>query len=230
MRAVGLRCEHRHDTPCVDDPAPRLSWSLESTEPGQRQTAYRICVAADDQELWDSGRIASANTIDVAYAGKPLPDAAELTWAVQVWDKDEQASELSEPARFRTGPSEWSAVWIGRDPLYDPGMPVPGTEEDLDESDYMMIRLSPCPVLRRSFAVASPIRRATVYATARGVLDLELNGARIGDAVLAPGWTDYRERIEYTAHDVTDLVRTGENVIGATIGDGWYAGFVGMDS
>ena len=54
-------------------------------------------------------------------------------------------SEWSEPARFRTGPSEWTGVWIGRDPLHDPGMPVPGTEEDLDESDYMMIRLSPCP-------------------------------------------------------------------------------------
>ena len=109
MRAVGLRCEHRHDIPCVDDPAPRLSWSLEATEPGRRQTAYRIRVTAMAQ-LWDSGRIASADTLDIAYAGKPLPSAAELTWAVQVWDEADGVSEWSEPARFRTGPSEWTAA------------------------------------------------------------------------------------------------------------------------
>ncbi len=143
---------------------------------------------------------------------------------------EDRVSEWSEPARFRTGPSEWTGVWIGRDPLHDPAMPVPGTEEDLDESDYMMIRLSPCPHLRRTFEVASPVRRATLYATARGVLELELNGTRVGDAVLAPGWTDFHERIEYAAHDVTELLRTGENVLGAIVGDGWYAGFVGMDS
>jgi alpha-L-rhamnosidase len=72
--------------------------------------------------------------------------------------------------------------------------------------------------------------RATLYATARGVVELELNGRRVGDAVLAPGWTDYRRRIEYAAHDVTALLRGGDNVVAATLGDGWYAGFVGFDA
>ena len=74
------------------------------------------------------------------------------------------------------------------------------------------------------------MRRATLYATARGVVELELNGTRVGDAVLAPGWTDYRARIEYAAHDVTALLRDGENALGAILGDGWYAGFVGFDA
>ena len=68
-----------------------------------------------------------------------------------------------------------------------------------------------------------------LYATARGLVELHLNGARVGDAVLAPGWTDYRKRIEYAAHDVTDLLADGANVLAAILGDGWYAGFVGFD-
>src|SRR3954470_2518659 len=161
MQAVDLRCEHRQDIPCIDDPAPRLSWALQD---GQRQTAYRIRVG----DLWDSGRVESANTIDIPYAGPPLEPASEFTWTVEVWEDD--ASSLSEPARFRTGPAEWTARWIRRDRTNDPAVPVPGTDEELDESDAMMRRLSPCPYLRRAFTVATEVRRATLYATARGVL------------------------------------------------------------
>jgi alpha-L-rhamnosidase len=222
MRAVDLRCEHRQDTPCIDDPAPRLSWALED---GQRQTAYRIVVDG----LWDSGRVESADSIDVAYGGPSLPPASELSWTVEVWEGD--ASAVSEPARFRTGPGEWTARWVRRDRTYDPAVPVPGTDEELDESDMMMRRLSPSPYLRRDFSVDRDVRRATLYATARGVVELAVNGSRVGDAVLAPGWTDYRERIEYAAHDVTSLVHTGaENELSAILADGWYAGFVGFDA
>ncbi len=95
--------------------------------------------------------------------------------------------------------------------------------------DKLLRRLLSCPYLRRPFALTGAVRRATLYATARGVLEMELNGTRVGDAVLAPGWTDYRTRIEYAAHDVSALLRDGENVLGAILGPGWYAGFVGMN-
>src|SRR4051812_49050899 len=126
MRATGLRCEHRHDTPCIDHPQPRLSWHLQD---GERQTAYRIRV----HELWDSGRIDSDTTIDVPYGGPALAPASEFTWTVEVWDGD--TSSISEPARFRTGLSEWTARWIRRDRLHDPAVPVPGTDDELDETD-----------------------------------------------------------------------------------------------
>jgi alpha-L-rhamnosidase len=222
MRALWLRCEHREDIPCVDDPAPRLAWALED---GERQSAYRIRVDG----RWDSGWVESART-EVPYAGPPLPAGAELEWTVQVRDEVGEEGPVSEPARFRTALAAWTASWIARDRVTDPPMPVPGTDEDLDESDPMMIKLDPCPFLRRRFALRAPVRRATLYATARGVLELRLNGSRVGDAVLAPGWTDYRERIEYAAHDVTELLREGENALGAILGDGWYAGFVGFDA
>ena len=70
--------------------------------------------------------------------------------------------------------------------------------------------------------------RARVYAAAQGVYELQLNGERVGDHELAPGWTDYRKRIQYQTYDVTDLVRRGDNALGAELADGWYAGRVAM--
>jgi alpha-L-rhamnosidase len=226
MRATALRCEHREDTPCVDDPAPRLGWVPAG---GERQTAYRIEVRHRGEILWDTGRVASARTHDVEYAGAPLPPASELEWRVQLWDERGEPGPWSEPARFRTGLSQWTAQWIRRDRVDDPAVPVPGEELEPDDGDPLLRRLPPCPYLRRAFAVSAAVARATLYATARGVLELELNGHRVGDAVLAPGWTDYAQRIEYAAHDVTALVREGENVLGAILGDGWYAGMIGFD-
>src|SRR3954464_12350764 len=166
MRAIGLRCEHREDIPCVDHPQPRLSWRLED---GVRQTAYRVRVGG----VGDSGRTEAAETIDVPYGGPALPPASEFTWTVEVWEGD--TSSVSEPARFRTGLSHWTARWIRRDRLYDPAVPVPGTDDELDETDMMMRRLRPSPHLRRAFEASAPVRRATLYATARGVLELALN-------------------------------------------------------
>jgi alpha-L-rhamnosidase len=234
MIAVGLRCEHREDVPCVDVPAPRLTWALEG---GERQSAYRILVAeceadlaAERGTLWDSGQVASNATVDVAYAGRPLPPAAACAWTVRTWDETGAPGDWSAPATFRTGPAAWSAQWIARDRTHDPGVPVPGSEPDRDEYDDMLGKLPPCPYVRRAFALPAGVRRATLYATARGLVELELNGARVGDGVLRPGWTDYRRRIEYAAHDVTGLLREGENVLGAILGDGWYAGCVGFDA
>jgi alpha-L-rhamnosidase len=228
MRPIDLRCEHRRDVPCVDDPAPRLSWTLESSERGKRQTAYRIIVSQGDAPLWDSGRVESSDTVDIVYAGRALPPASDCSWTVQVWDEAGDASPWSEPACFRTALPEWRARWISRDDVDDPGVPVPAAESER-AGDVMLARCRPAPFLRREFAVEGPVRRAMLYATARGLVELQLNGARVGDAVLAPGWTDYRKRIEYAAHDVTESLADGTNVLSAILGDGWYSGFVGVD-
>ena len=96
MRAVGLRCEHREDIPCVDHPRPRLSWRLED---GVRQTAYRIRVG----ELWDSGRVESSETLDVPYGGPPLPPACEFAWTVEVWEGSESVGQRAGPLPHRAG-------------------------------------------------------------------------------------------------------------------------------
>ena len=235
MHPIDLRCEHRRDVPCVDELAPRLSWTLESAERDKRQTAYRILVTTDPQALrpgepalWDSGRVESSCSVDVAYAGRALPPASDCWWVVRVWDETGEPSRWSEPASFRTGLREWRALWISRDDRDDPGVPVPESASERAD-DPMLARCRPAPFLRRSFSTRGPVRRAVLYATARGLVELQVNGARVGDAVLAPGWTDYRKRIEYAAHDVTPLLADGPNVVSAILGDGWYAGFVGFD-
>jgi alpha-L-rhamnosidase len=235
MQPVDLRCEHRRDVPCLDEAAPRLSWALESTGRAKRQDAYRILVSLDVDELrggrgslWDSARVESSLSVDVVYAGRAIPPAAECWWSVMVWDESGEASPWSAPARFWTGLRTWRAEWIAPDATGDPGVPVPGSEPEL-ASDTMLRRCRPAAQLRRSFAVQGAVRRAMLYTTARGVVEMHLNGARVGDAVLTPGWTDYRKRIEYAACDVTDLMRDGDNVLGAILGDGWYCGFIGMN-
>lgn len=87
---------------------------------------------------------------------------------------------------------------------------------------------SPAPMLRKTFNLPAPVTRATLTATALGLYEISLNGQRIGKNLLAPEWTDYHTRIQYQTYDVTSDLREGENAVGAILGEGWYAGRVGL--
>ena len=120
-----LRCEYLKDPLGVDAAAPRLSWIIESPQRGQRQTAYQVLVASspaaldrDQGDLWDSGKVASDETAQVVYAGKPLASRQVCYWKVRAWDRDGQPSDWSKPARWEMGllkPADWSAQWIEAD-------------------------------------------------------------------------------------------------------------------
>ena len=119
-----LRCESLENPLGIDVTQPRLSWQLNSTERGQKQTAYQILVASSEKnlakgkgDLWDSGKILSDQSIQVDYAGKPLESRAQCFWKVRVWDKDGKMSE-SKPALWTMGllrAEDWNAKWIGLD-------------------------------------------------------------------------------------------------------------------
>src|SRR5262249_43210132 len=142
-------------------------------------------------------------------------------WCVEVWDET-GASVRSESSLWTMGlleKKDWSAKWITTDPeiirrnagaitptLIDPGTPG---------------------LFRRAFDVPASVRRATLYATARGLFELRANGQRIGDDFFAPEWTDYDKRIQYRTYDVSQLIARGPNVLAATLGDGWWSGYVG---
>ena len=148
---------------------------------------------------------------------------------MRVWDGDDRASPYSAPAWWEMGllrPDDWCGAWIGLDRIADdPGVLVPADEE----REIMAVDLEPSPYLRMTFTVARSIRQARLYVTARGLYEARLNGERVGDAVLAPGWTDYHKRIQYQSYEVTGLVRQGDNALGAILGPGWYSGYVGFD-
>lgn len=235
LRPAQLRCEYLTNPLGIDVLQPRLSWIVESEERGQRQTAYQILVASDRQQLdanhgdlWDSGKVDSSQTAHVVYAGAQLHASMRCWWKVRVWDSQGIASAYTQASWWEMGllqPDDWQASWIGLDrprafqtPLIGQPGAAPWSESDLIPASY----------LRRSLHLERPIRRARLYATARGVYQLSINGRRVGDQLLAPGWTEYDTRIQYQSYDVTDLLQTGDNALGAILGSGWYCGYVGF--
>ncbi len=214
-----LRCEYRTDPLGIDTALPRLSWELESEGRGQKQTAYRILVADSTQilslnqgNLWDSGRVESNETLHHVYQGTALTSRQRCTWKVRVWDQDRVPSDWSRPAHWEVGllfPKDWQGRWISD------GQPLP----EKDEAFYLE---DPAPLFRKAFHVEKKITRARLYITGLGYYEVRLNGTRVGDLVLDPGWTDYNDRIYYSTYDVSGLLKEGENALGVMLGNGWY--------
>jgi alpha-L-rhamnosidase len=220
-----LRCEYLTNPVGIDQATPRLSWEMVDSRRGALQSAYQVLVAdgpahlaSDDGDLWDSGKVVSDQSIQVAYAGRPLQSTMRVCWKVRVWDRADQPSPWSRPAYWSMAlldpQAEWVAKWIGAAPLpAADGQPAP----------------LPATMLRTTFNVSNgPVRQAVVYVTALGLYELHINGQRVGNHLLAPEWTDYHQRLQYQMYDVSPLLRQGTNVIGAILGDGWYAGRIGL--
>lgn len=220
VRPCNLRCEHLSTAYGLNTSAPRFSWALEGD--GQRQAAYQLLLHDNVDIVWDSGKMDSGETQLILYAGPALAADRVLDWTVTTWSETGEAV-TSEPARIFTGlPHEdWQAEWIARYFVLPAGREVPS--DNLYDNRW---QARPADYVRRSFSTTTPVR-ATLYVTALGLYEAYLNGQRIGDHVMAPGWTDYHTRVEYQVHDVTHLLRPGDNVIGAILGEGWYSGRVG---
>jgi len=234
---VNLRCEYLANPLGIDVCKPRLSWKLTSTQRGQRQTAYRLLVATSPDtldknvgDIWDSRKVESGQSIQIVYKGKQLTSRMRCFWKVKVWDKDGKPSPWSGSALWSMGllgQKDWQAKWIGYDALPRPEdiatLPVPGAKGKGREKRYL-----PSPHLRKEFAVSGKLKRAMLYVTAQGHVEMHVNGKRVGDEYFTPGWTDYRKRIYYRAYDVTSLLIDGDNAIGAILGDGWFRGNISV--
>ncbi|HEX3628774.1 MAG TPA: family 78 glycoside hydrolase catalytic domain [Verrucomicrobiae bacterium] len=223
-----LRCEYLVAPTGIDECEPRLSWAIASRRRGARQTAFRLRVAgtlekiaAGVPDFWDSGRIESSQTTHVVYAGKPLCSRDICHWQVEVWDEAGNYA-ISAPSHWSMGlleKSDWMAKWIAADPeiirrdtvAIAPSLTEPGTPA----------------LFRREFEVPGAIKRATLYTSARGLFELRANGKRVSADVFAPEWTDYHQRIHYRTYDITTMLVPGRNALAATLGDGWWSGYVG---
>ncbi|HLK15896.1 MAG TPA: family 78 glycoside hydrolase catalytic domain [Fimbriimonadaceae bacterium] len=220
MTADDLRCEYRSEPLGIDAAHPRLSWVLRCSpeQRGQEQTAYRILVASSASllnrnrgDLWDSGAVSSRDQNNVGYAGTPLRSGQTCYWKVRVWSGDEKPT-WSRPARWEMGllrPSDWLAQWI------DDGRRSPATDEGFYADD-------PAPLFRKEFTARAPISRARLYITGLGYYEASLNGKRVGDHVLDPGWTKFDRRTLYSVYDVTRALGRGKNCLGVMLGNGWY--------
>lgn len=190
------------------DPTPTFSWKLPND--AKRQTAYRLETIADGVK-WDSGWIETDQSSLLPYSGPPFDSRQQVAWRVQYRDETGQARDWSAPAHFELGllsAAEWNAKWIR------PSTP----------SDPMQ---EPVAWLRRKFAVNGDVTQARLYVTARGLFELELNGSRVSSDHFANGWTSYNKRLDTLTYDVTSQLQSGENVLQAMLGKGWYAGKIG---
>ncbi len=295
-----LRCEYLKDPLGIDSVQPRLSWIITSNHRGEMQSAYHILVASspkllksDRGDLWDSGKVASPDSTQIVYSGKPLSSRQACYWKARVWDQSGSSSHWSKPALWEMGllqSSDWSAQWItseslaamtGRELVIQKAVysstggamhadvtatlakhiegnrlvlladnralgadPAPNQKKTL-EVDYAvggqtrrkeineneLLSLpddaDQVPCFRKTFDLSRRIKSATLYVTALGLYEMHINGAKVGDIILAPDWTDYRKRIRYQTYDVTGMLKIGPNALGAMLGDGWYSGHIG---
>ncbi len=222
LAPVDLRCESLYAPLGIDVRQPRLSWRLLAGEVearSQAQSAYQVLVAADEAslgndrgELWDSGKVVSTDQLHVVYEGRPAVSAERCYWKVRVWDADDRPTPYSEASWWEMGllsPADWTGRWL------DDGRPLPQRDEDFYGDD-------PAPMFRRDFTVREGVRRARLYAAGLGYYELRLNGEKVSDHLLDPAWTSFGERVPYTTHDVTALLREGSNVLGSMLGNGWF--------
>jgi alpha-L-rhamnosidase len=357
----------------VDAPRPAFGWQDSAMQVQQRQGAYEIAVsstAANNADVWGSGRVASQQSVDVVYGGPALASLQRYFWRVRVWDSQGRASAWSATQSFETGltsPStQWQGDFIGQSAAapdlsgaswiwYPEGNPLAGvpaavryfrrvvnlasaptqatlvltgddtadvwvngaqvsssprvadswkqavavnlagrlhagdntiaisSENTTQSAAGMIAKLTvqggptvntdaawkasqtgpsgwqqpgfndsawvaaqalttygsgpwganvtvpkPGPLVRKSFTVSKPVASARLLTTALGLQETRLNGTRVGNDVLSPGWTDYNKRLQYKVYDVTGQLRSGENVLGALLGNGWFSGNVGF--
>ncbi len=219
MNVEHLRCEYQVDPIGIDEVHPRLSWRLTSSSRGAKQTAYQILVAstldrlkAGKGDLWDSGKVASDASIQIAYVGKTLISRQRCFWKVQVWDGIGESGRWSPDGMWTMGllsKADWHGSWIKQ-------RSKPVTFEDDQFGDI------PAPLFCRQFRIEKPVASAILTMAGLGYFEPHLNGVKVGDHQLDPGWTDFAKRISYQTFDVTKQLKPGENVVGAMLGNGFY--------
>lgn len=245
-----LKIEHLCENILIDVPqtgkdTPRFSW-INTPAPGamgERQTAYRICVAKSWKSLlngkpdvWDSKKVKSDASYLVDYQGAPLEEATDYYWRVMVWNAKGKASAWSDPQKFTTGLTAkgWKAQWIGAPWFTEEGQLDQKTQQCRPDFPAM-------PYLRKSFSINRKIASAKAYVTGLGCFEFFINGKKVGDDLLVPNFTNYTSRpdmvhnpgisvdekssgfrVAYLQYDITSLLRNGANAAGAMLGTSYY--------
>ncbi|HKO81663.1 MAG TPA: family 78 glycoside hydrolase catalytic domain, partial [Chitinophagaceae bacterium] len=231
LTIVNLRCEYKQNPIGVDRTIPRLSWELQSKQQNVLQTAFRILVADDPSllqantgNIWDSKKISSTASIHVGYNGKALQSAKKYFWKVMVWDNKGNVSSWSDNASWQMGllsAKDWGgAKWIAYEEINDTAIIVPHIHGNGKKS--LGARRNVLPLLRKNFSISKKIKNATAFICGLGHFEMSINGEKIGDHYLDPGWTNYNKHALYVSFDITDKIKQGNNAIGVMLGNGFY--------
>lgn len=212
-----LRCEMLQNPAGIDVLEPRFSWELNGAQRGLKQTAYQLLVATSsekltekDADIWNSGKISSANSIYNAYAGPALKSKSQYYWKVRLTtNKGETA--WSNTASWSMGLlnyKDWEGRWIGFDRFFS---------WDNEKEGRLSARY-----FRKEFSTEKTVASATAYIMGMGLYELYVDGQKIGDQVLAPVPTDYTKNIKYNTLDITAQLKQGKHAIGVVLGNGRF--------
>lgn len=231
LKVLNLQCEYKTNPLGIESLKPKLSWQMQSDARNTMQTAYRVLVAGDAAKLksniadiWDSGKVPSGASLQVSCNGKPMQAAKTYYWKVMVWDNHGKASAWSNTASWQMGlltKADWhGADWIAYDKLPDSSAIVPfyhgkGPKKLGAANDVL-------PLIRKAFNVEQKLKKATLFLCGLGHFELSLNGKKVGDHFLDPGWTKYDKQALYVPFDVTSQLLAGKNTIGVMLGNGFY--------
>ena len=211
MQIVDLCVEYQKNPIGLDTAKPRFSWKMASDRTDTMQTDFQIQVISEGLMVWDSGRQASGQSVLVEYAGPSLQ--AERIYEYRVIVRNNHGETAEAGGSFETGllsGRNFQAEWITH----------PFAKEE-----------TACPVFLKKISLKKAVKRARIYATALGVYELQIDGSKVGDTFFAPGWTNYKKRLQYQTYDVTDLLNgegPGEHTLKIMVGNGWYKGIFGF--
>jgi len=231
LKVDELNCGYQPNPSGIEVTSPKLSWKLKSGDRNVLQMAYRVLVADNEADLnrtvgnmWDTKEVKSPVSIQIPYAGKALQSAKTYYWKVMVWDNHAHNSGWSEVNTWQMGlinPTDWAgAKWIGYAQMPDSMRIVPFLEgrgpKTLPHVNDIL------PLLRKTFAITKPVKKATIYISGLGHFDMSLNGSKVGDHFLDPGWVQYDKQALYVPFDITNQLLQGDNTIGVMLGNGFY--------
>ena len=208
MKLYDFQIEYQKNPIALTAKRPRFSWKIKSDQTDTVQTAYTLLVKSGEQLVWNSGKVLSDRSVLIPYEGVNL--AAETKYEVFLTAEDNHGNISTDSAWFETGmlePEHFQAKMITHD--------FPQTE-------------TACPVFYRKMSFSKKIQKARIYATAHGVYELYLNGWKVGNDYMAPGWTSYHHRLQYQCYDITNQLQK-ENLLEIPVGNGWYKGILGFD-
>ncbi|MEO7768717.1 MAG: family 78 glycoside hydrolase catalytic domain, partial [Ferruginibacter sp.] len=231
ISVVKTFCDYQENPIGIDSRQPLLSWQLHSSIRNIKQVAYQVQVSNDSilleksiGNVWDTKKVLSDKSIQVLFAGKKLTSTKTYYWKVKVWNNKGKMSSWSSISSWQMGlldKADWKdAQWIAFNKIHDSLRIVPAVNNPDDphwnDGDDTL------PLLRKDFTVAKKIRKATAFITGLGQFDFSLNGKKVGDHFLDPGWTKFDKNTLYVTFDITGQLQTGKNAIGVMLGNGFY--------
>jgi alpha-L-rhamnosidase len=227
-----LKCNNLSN-PSGTNMSPNFGWIVTSEARGKVQSAYQLILSRDTKNLdpekevlWNTGKIISNQSSWIPYSGPALEPAKIYFWSIRIWDRDDKPSGWSKPGYFITGlfdQQDWSgAKWISFEEVPDSMLLVPGIHKGTKLKGDIATKRSVVPYFRKEFTVQKKIKEAFVFISGLGQYELYINGNKIGDRFLSPGWTNYLKTCLYNTFDVTGELKKGSNAIGAIVGNGFY--------